>query len=221
MEDWKKTLGKTFLLEGINPREQEELLEGMTPALCSYRRGETLCEPGTPPDGLFFLLGGTCDVVHEMRGERAVLNTLRKGECFGVLSLFSSREAYPTRVVARRETETMELSRADVLALIGRCPQVSINLMRFLTGRVEFLNDRLAELTEPTVERKLLRYLCGVAKNTGKRSFPVNRAHLSEQLCCGRASLYRAMDELCQQGLIRCEGKQVEIADREKLEGLL
>ena len=136
-----------FLFRGMDQDDALQALSGVRPVHRAFRRGETLCAPGQSPGAIVLLLSGGCDVTNG----GVTLNTLKPGDCFGVLSLFSTTDAYPSAVIARKKTETLWLYRDDVTALITHCPDAALNLASFLCDRILFLNRRIAQLTEPSV----------------------------------------------------------------------
>lgn len=210
-----------FLFDGLHHDEILWNLALAKPRRERYARGQTLCDPTHFQRALYVVTRGECDVLQGNGDSRVTLNTLHTGDSFGVVSLFSGRDVYPTTVVARRETEVIVLSRADVERMMNACPRISVNLIMFLTNRVEFLNSRLAALTEPTVTRKVASHLLAARPAEGAPVIELNRKHTAEVLNCGRASLYRALDELENHGLIACEGSKIHLVSPEGLERML
>lgn len=136
-------LKRSFLFDGLTEAETREALQGCKTERKLFRRGELLCSPHEPPDAIILLLSGACDVMNDA----VTLNTLQPGDCFGVLSLLGPKGDYPSTVIARKQTEVLLLPKADVECLMLNCPQVALNLVTFLSGRVAFLNRRIALLS--------------------------------------------------------------------------
>lgn len=214
-------LSDLFLFRGLTREEILWKLALARPERETYRRGDIVAEPMRYRRALYVILRGECDVLQGSGESRVILNTLHDGDSFGVVSLFSQRDAYPTTVVARRETEVAVLPRESVERMMAACPQIAVNLISFLTDRVEFLNERVASLTEPTVERKLAGFLLTLRPEEGGQLVTVNRKHTAETLHCGRASLYRALETLEKRGLIACEGTQIRLVSPEGLERIM
>ena len=210
-------LDSLFLFDGLTHKEIDAALAQVTPETAVFRRGEMLCEPQRFRRALYILLRGECDVLQG--GEsRVVMNTLHAGDTFGVVSLFSRRSTFPSTVSARRETEVMILSRGDVEKMMAINPRISINLLAFLTDRVEYLNQKAAALTEPTVEKKLASFLLTVFRENEGKPITLNRKHTAEALHCGRASLYRALDALEAKRLITRQDNDLFVISPEGLE---
>lgn len=217
MSKQPEVLDSLFLFSGMTHDEIDAALAQVRPETAVYRRGELLCEPKRFRRALYILLRGECDVLQGSE-PRVVLNTLTAGDTFGIVSLFSRRSTFPSTVCARRETEVMILSREDVEKMMAENPKISVNLLAFLTDRVEYLNQKTAALTEPTVEKKLAGFLLAAHRENGGKPFPINRKHTAEVLHCGRASLYRALDALETKELIAWQDDGLLVLSPEGLE---
>ena len=90
---------------------------------------------------------------------------------------------------------------------------ITENYIRYLAGRVWFLNETISNLTAGTVEQRLAGFLL----ERPASGIPSSMAGLARQLNVGRASLYRAMDALEAEGLIRRDGKTLTVLDWEGL----
>lgn len=214
-------LSGLFLFAGMDSQEILWKLALAHPTREVYRRGEVLCAPEKYRRALFVITRGECDAVQRSGEGRVVLNTLHAGDSFGVVSLYSQRDVYPTTVMARRETEVIVFNREDVERMMHASPQIAVNLITFLTGRVEFLTDRVSALTAPTVERKLAGCLLAARPAEGEPVIRLNRKRTAEALNCGRASLYRALETMENKGLIACEGAEIKLLSPEGLERIL
>lgn len=200
-------LSSLFLFQGLQEQELTQALQATSPQYRQYRRGEILCEPSRYVRAVFLLLRGECDV---QQGSM-VVNSLKAGDSFGVVSLFSQKETFPTTVVARKETEVLMLSREDIEQMMLICPRISRNLITFLTDRIEFLNSRMASLAEPNVERKLYSWLLSACRAAESDQVLMNRSRTAEALHCGRASLYRALEELEKKNMIAIHGNLIHV----------
>ena len=97
---------------------------------------------------------------------------------------------------------------------------VSFNYIRFLSGRVRFLNEKIDGLVSQNAPASLGNYLALNAEPSGGKLIvrPTGSiSALAEQLNISRASLYRAFDTLERGGLIKRNGREIEIV---KLTGL-
>jgi CRP-like cAMP-binding protein len=81
--------------------------------------------------------------------------------------------------------------------------------VRFLTERIAFLNRKICYLTAGSTEQKLATYLSHTLPKDGTYvPLPLPAANLADLLDIGRASLYRAINKLTEDGFISHRGKE-------------
>ena len=77
-------LSETFLFSGIEAKEILSLPCEITPQALQFKKGERLDFSFSEEKKLAFVLTGECEVMRD----KVVLNTLRKGDSFCILSIF-------------------------------------------------------------------------------------------------------------------------------------
>ena len=151
-------------------------------------------------------------------GKKTVKKTQR-GESFGILSLFSDSH-YPTVIKSANSCVIIFINRAEIEKILYKYPQVALEVIKFLSGRILFLNQKINEYSAPSAVSKLACFLLGKDCGDGAVDIPNGRKFLAETLSLGRASLYRAIDTLERAGIIQCCGKKIIIKNKEHLEEL-
>ena len=101
--------------------------------------------------------------------------------------------------------------------LIRREPCVAENYVRFLTGRIRFLNRRIAAFTAGAAPRKVARYLWERRQGDGSVPLPDNMVALAASLDMGRSSLYRALDTLEAAGCLERQAERWRLPDEAQL----
>ncbi len=90
--------------------------------------GETLFSIGDPGESLFVVRSGRVELfLKDTAGQKIVLSVADPGDIFGELALLDGG-ARSASVVALAETELLELSRAHLLPLFQRSPEVALRL---------------------------------------------------------------------------------------------
>ncbi len=205
-----------FLFDGIAPSNYIKIVEKYSPAVCEYSKGDIIFSKEEHREVVGFVLSGECEV-HRPRGERdVILNTLLPKSSFGILSVFSN-EDYPTKIFARKNTAVLFFSKNDILNMCEEEPIISLNIIKFLSERIAFLNKKIAAYTGSSVEEMLATFLYNEYKKRGD-SFPLNCKRCSETLGVGRASIYRALSSLISEELITFNEKQINIISPSGLE---
>ena len=216
--DISRFLATTFLFSGMSEQACTELIRQLSPTLREYKKGDLIYSAKSEQPSLGLVVQGECEVVRRRAQEDMSLNTLREGESFGILSLFGGTGAYPTAVYASRKAKILFFSKLDVEYMIRESPTFSLNIIRFLADRAKFLNYKIATLSGTTVEERLAKYLLMQAAITRSDEFSINSARVASRINCGRASLYRALDSLCERGYIKHEDKKIKIMSSAELE---
>jgi CRP-like cAMP-binding protein len=142
------------------------------------------------------------------------LRVLHTGDTFGVANLFSPVRTV-TRVVATKPLRLLCMEQNTVKDLLAADPALAMRYIGFLSDRIRFLNRRLACLSAGSAPRRLAAWLDTTAPDEATSfSIPLPLNRLSEALSLGRATLYRAFDELAEGGYVRREGKNVLFLNR-------
>lgn len=198
-------LSETFLFSDFSENEILDLPCKIDPTSVACEKGERIEITRSGEEKIAFVLSGECEVM----SERLVLNTLKKGDSFGILSIFSN-EPYPTAIVAKKNSRILFLTKETLLQLINCSPKISFNVIRFLSGRVSFLNRKVATLGSASVEEKCVHLLKDLFQKFGAViPFPISS--MARKLGVGRASLYRALESLTEKGILRHEDTCVHI----------
>ena len=89
-----------------------------------------------------------------------------------------------------------------------------------MSKKVVYLNRKISTLVAGSAEKKLVAYLLEIELDS-VCSINVSMSALADMLNVGRASLYRAIDDLENRGLIKKNGKMIIISDYNALSSIL
>ena len=220
MNDYPSFLKNTFLFKKMDENDILTLLNSIDIEEKSYNRGEIIFSPDDFERKLGFVMKGECTVGRQS-GVFVPLNTLCVSESFGILSVFSVRDEFPTLIKAKTACTVLFFSSEAIHALVEKSPVVSMNVIEFLARKISFLNDKIAAFSGGSVEEKLVGYILGLKNKHNSLSFDFNKKKSAEALNCGRASLYRAITSLEESGYISFEDKKIIINDQNGLERIL
>ena len=93
--------------------------------------------------------------------------------------------------------------------MFAQFPQVARNYIAFLSERIQFLNEKIGSFTAPTARVRLARWLAAQTSPVQVKSYMA----LANELNVGRASLYRALDALASQGVLKRQGACITVMD--------
>lgn len=190
--------------DGLSPFESEMLLQ-------SFQGGEVIYENDHTMAALGFIVSGGAEIVRTREGCDVYLRSMQSGDVFGAAILFSDTNAYVTRVRAKGKTRVVFLPQAAAEKLMLDCPRAALGYIAFLSEKIRFLNAKLATFTAGSATEKLENYLRQNADADGVFVPKVSYSRIADALGLGRASLYRAIDDLAADGIIRKEEKNIII----------
>lgn len=200
--------GESFLFRGV---PEEGLDFCLTQSGSEHAaRGDVLYTPERFRHCLGLVLSGRVRVT---RGEMFV-GVLERGDWFGAAALFNGREEYPSTLTALAECEVLFFPQSVVEQLMERWPTAAANYVRYLSGRICFLSDRLNSLAAGSAEDKVEQFLLHSADEDG--TVTVSATAMAQALGLGRASVYRAFESLEARGAISREGKKIVIRHQNK-----
>ncbi len=175
--------------------------------------GDEIVTDGT---GLSIILSGGVLVFRRGNGLPVLLQRLGKGKIFGAASLFSEGQKSVTELKAEGDASVFFIPVTLITELIEDDSAFALAYIAFLSGKIRFLNKRISELSAPSTTQKLAMFLI-----SEEGDIAPTRVKLASALGIGRASLYRALDELTDLGLISIDGKTVTVKDREGLMAII
>ena len=207
-----KTLQETFLFRGVMANEIVPLLQMPGIDFVRYAAGEEMLSAQTGGGCLGVLLRGSAVVEKHSQQGYLRMSVLQPRALFGMAAIFTdgvTRE-YPTRILAQKNAAALLIPEPVFREMLRSDFRLCENYMRYLTGRIHFLNERIEELICPTTEQRVLLY---ISQNAGDGKLTLALTALAQSLSVSRASLYRALDKLEAENKIRRKGRTIEIVE--------
>lgn len=135
-------------------------------------------------------------------GDSITIRTISSGELFGAASVFGSWKDGMSSVIANAVCEVLYISEEKFCEIIKQYPQISINYIEYLSGRIRFLNRKLDAFTAKSTEERLYEYLLSQSDGDGNVNLNFGMAELARRLQVGRTSIYRDLYTLQSKGLV-------------------
>jgi CRP-like cAMP-binding protein len=150
--------------------------------------------------------------------DNTLLRIMSENDTFGIANLYCDTEPFPSIITAKTAVTALFIDGDAFCSLIENDVSALKAYLAFLSSKVVYLNKKISTLTAGNTERKLAAY---ISKNASDdmRLTCTSMSSLAEMLGVGRASLYRALDELTYQGIISRQGKTITIHDKNALLG--
>ena len=180
----------------------------------TYGNGDVIRSPDDTSAMAGILIRGKATVTTKDPARSVLLRYLGAGDPFGIANLFCE-EPFVSLIRAVGVCVCFFMTEDTVRTLLDASAAFRETYIGFLGGRIRFLNRKIGYLTAGSAERKLAIYLASLG--AGEIRLPLPFSALSDLLDVGRASLYRALDRLTDDGQISRRGRTVTIHDPEAL----
>lgn len=186
-------------------------------------RDETLFFAGEPAHSFFVVGSGRVKVFKlSPDGKEQILLIAKPGDSFAEAVMFSGGN-FPASAQALVDSELVTISREKFVALARQSPDLAISIIAHLATLLRKMTRLVEELSLTDVTTRLAHHLCGfIDPKTGqvqtKIVFSEKKATLASLLGTIPETLSRSLAKLTREGVIRVDGKTVEILDPARLQ---
>ncbi len=211
-------LENTFIFSQMSRRELTDILDGSPCFVQKFDKGSIIYDGCHFSRSLGIFLEGSATVTKDtLDGRGLSISRLKTGDIFGAAAIFNKSSTYATVITALSDCRIFFMPQDFILDAMKKNFKLAENYIRYLSGRILFLNSKIAELTAGSTEERLACYIMKLSGESGSGEINISMTELASSLNIGRASLYRAFDALEQSGAVSREGKKVLILDETKL----
>ena len=213
IKDLEQALQKNKLLSQCRP---DELLF----SIAEYGGGNRVFAAfeGEPSIGL--IVSGRVNVYSVgIDGFRICLTTHNPGDCFGVAAIFTG-EGPNTVLECVGKTTVAYLSHVNFINMLDSHPYLLKAYSLLLNQKIAFLNEKIEFLTLPSCKARLASYLLKNEEN-GALDLTISKEQLAQIIGVSRASLFRELAHMSDEGLITITGKHIDLVNKEKLTKLI
>lgn len=207
------------LFEGISRESREALLACFKPETRSFRKGETIFVYASSLEYLCVLTSGKAHLYcMDKDGEYALLEQYGPNDIFGeVFAMPYGDLGYA--VEADSDCQVMFI---PFDCIYGRCPracqhhsQLTRNLFELSARKAQSLAVRINMISKRSLRRKLTAYFQYLSDKAGSPSFRLDQSlsQLASYLCADRTSMMRELRNMCAEGLIARNGRDITLLD--------
>jgi CRP/FNR family transcriptional regulator len=203
-------------LRGLDQGSIEQL--ALASRTVTVGRGEDLFLEGEPCRGMFLLLEGVVKIYRAAAsGREQILAIESPGKVVAELPLLDGG-AYPASCAALEDSRLLLVPRPAFEDLLQSRPQVALTMLRVVGQRLRHLVLLVEELSLLGVPQRLGKYLLALAERRGPRfRLTLSNQEIANRLGTVREIVSRNLHRLEQQGVIRIDGRRIEILDEETL----
>lgn len=206
------------LFDGISLRELDEMT-------ASYgkeeviEKNEVIVSENNYTRGLFIIIKGSASVTKHNGNSQILMSILKKGDIFGMATLFYEAESYLTEITALEKVTMIFFSKENVKKIFSLYPAVAENYITILSEKIHFLNKKISTYTKSETICKVASFILQHMNEDMTFSvLPYSITRVADALNVGRASVYRAFETLENDGIIKRDGKTITLLDIDALE---
>lgn len=196
---------KTFLFCGLSKEEKGSIL-ALLPEAQAFEKGEVIYSADCYQRAMGVVLEGKMLA----KGENILKRGFSEGDVFGVAAMFGTDDGYISVITAQSRCLVQFIDEQILEKIFKKYPQTSLNYIKFLSDRVRFLNQKIAQLSSRDSDAKLLCYLRANSDEFGIIEVK-NMSNLCRMIGIGRTSLYRSIEDLEKKGLITRENNIIRV----------
>ena len=205
----------------------DALLSAAGSRVRSYEKGAYIFSEGDKPERLYILLQGKIGIVRDALSGRRVLVTQLEagGELFGEVYLFLGSGRYDVHAEALESSAVLELPgrilREASFYDGGLGGILQQNLLAIFARKAYALNRRVRVLGAATLREKIAHYLTQRQDQQGRIRERLSREEMAAYMSAARPSLSRELGRMQEEGILRMEGRRIEVLNQAALERYL
>ena len=205
------------IFNGVNSNVLFSFLNDSRIERKTFNKGDIIFSPVSFSRSIGVITKGNA-VIRRSQGacESVILRRIGEGDIFGVSALFSEKTEFVSEIIADNDCMATFFSEDMIRELISLDNNFAVNYISMLSNKIDYLNKLISGYSAQSANAKLAHFLMQNAENNTV-CIDYSMTLLSERIGIGRASLYRAIEELEQAGIISRKGKNICISDTQKL----
>jgi len=213
---------KSPLFRGLTEDEIKTILVEIPFHEKRYKAGALIAQSGEIVSRLMVVTAGT--VKGEMTDYAGRVIKIEDIPAPGALAsafMFGPGNNFPVNVISVTDCEILVIEKIDFLKLLIKNSTILVNFLNMISGRSQFLSEKIKFLNFKTIKGKLAQYILQMDE-TGRNLVRLDRTQndLADFFGVARPSVARAIGEMEKDGLITADGKNITITDRKGLADL-
>ena len=215
---------RSSLFRGVPEEELKTNLENIPHRILHYDKGEIIFHLMDPAERTGIVLRGKAEVQKSFPNGSQVNVSIRvPGDLIGAAAVFSNSRRYPCDVVALESVDVMMIKKEDFLQLMQKDLRIMENFVTEISSAAYMLQQRLELFSYSGIAQKAAFWLLTRKRQTGKNkiSIPGSMTKWAMLMNVSRPSLYRELNRLEAEGIIRYVPPMIEIRNTDALQDVL
>lgn len=180
----------------------------------NYEAGENISLEGDKSKGIYFVMQGTVKVYKSSKeGKEQILKLIYTGDSFNDVTVFIN-DINPASADAVTNVKLYLLSRENMLSLIYKYPEISLNIIKSMTEKLRYLTGRIEDLSLKHTQERIAKILLLFE---GKK---LSQKIIADIAGTAREVVSRALKDFVSRSIIKIDKRDIIILDKKKLRDL-
>lgn len=217
-------LAQCLLFSGVEPEEIERVFEGIFFKIKEYKEGDIIAFQDEKVEDLMIILEGTTrGEMVDFSGKTIVIEEIESPRPLAPAFIFGNNNLCPVNIVSQTETKVLKIPKSEFVRMMQKCERLLTNFMNNVSGRAQFLSQKLKFLSFNSIKGKFAFYILSLAKNNNTNNVVLahSQAKLADLFGVTRPSLGRAIREMHNDNIIRADAKSIQILNTFELYELM
>ena len=211
------------LFSGLEIQEINSLINNCSHQIKQFSDKEVLAYSGEKVEKAMIVLEGILQgEMVDFAGNSLKIEEIEPPQMVAAAFLFGPQSVFPVNLSALSDGKMLIIFKNDFIQLLSADQRVLKNYLNIISGKAQFLSQKITFLSFKTIKEKIAYYLLQNYKSDNQIVIINQRqTGLAEMLGVARPSLARSIGEMESDRLIKWERNQVEIINLKSLQSLL
>ena len=185
-----------------------------------YKKGEVICKQGSFTHSVFFMERGLAKVIIQNGSNSLVLRIVPGGSLFGLSPLNEDNAFYFYSTIAYVDSEVTQIDLHAFRKLVHQNSRFAKEVIDILSANSIQIYSRFFCFTHKQSYGRLADVLLCLSDRvfmTSRMELPLTRKELAELSGMSPETIARMLSKFNDDGIIRIDGKAIELLDAEKL----
>lgn len=214
----KQIIGSSLLFGGLSQQQIDDVASIAVEK--PFQRGETIFFEGDMGIGFYMVGEGKVKISKvSPAGKEHILHIFGEGEPFGEVPVFHG-QPFPATAEALIKTRAIFFPRDRFVTLVEANPAIALSMLAVLSMRLRKFASQIENLSLKEVPVRLADYLVYLSKEQGDKDeveLDISKGHLASLLGTIPETLSRIFAKMSDEGLIRVNGRKINLLDKQGL----
>lgn len=186
-----------------------------------FKKGEPIFREGVRSNFIYLMLKGVVKCYKMDEDGKELITGLYRADDFLGFTSFVDTIPYQETAIAVEDTEVAGISKADLVNILQKNQNVSLELMGLLTENITDIKEQLLQMAYSSVRKKTAQTLLQFSEILNKKPeepIRISRSDLASVAGIATESLIRTLSGFKKEGLIEIEGRNIRILELDSLQ---